>query len=437
MIATATKNNLRGVSPTPFNLAPSAGVVADFQPSTWVNGSTPFEAFVQIEIPGLAMPIPKQRFEFHHLREKGRFILESLPSHGWPKITLELEADNQGVYQSKWLELIPSSDTANAEIKYTRVWLSLVEARKLVFEVCAKAPLRVSFDIAINGQEPELLKALRRRAKIYRKLGFLEKVFHHEFNLPSELSAETVAQIETLFRGITEGHFTTRLESVPIMVDNPATVDLEQPPWSRPGYIRHLVGEREELFGTTLDTGPIWLEAFHAGIGSYTAIRQIEQRVTHPVEALFGLLDHQITFCFERYANRSPKERESRLKQYLHELSLAEPKSIYDLTLESLASDVTEKEADILSMGWLSIHRFHDRYCSQKPEFDVARNAWSVPLWLTYPSGKGGPLATLFVDAKTGIVTSSLPIPEIKIRGKQLAQQLLHASETALSQTGD
>ncbi len=429
MIATAT-NNLRGVTPTPFNLMPSVGALANFPPVSWENEPTQYEEFVQIEIPSSQISIPKQRFIFRYSPSEQHFLMESLPSENWPKIIIELEADAQEVYQCKRFKVSSASRTTDAEIKYTRFELSLAESKSCTFDIGLDAPLRANFAGKVMADDN--LNHLRQSARIFRKLGFLEKVFHHKFNVPSEIPWSTVAQIETLFRGITEGQFTTRLESALVMVD-PATVDLQQPSWSRPGHIRHLVSEREGLLGTTLDTGPIWLEAFQAQIGSYTAIRQIEQGALHPIEALFGLLDHQVTFCFERYANRLPQEREAKLKQYLHELSLVEPSSIYNLTLESLISDVTEKEADILSMGWTHVNRLPDRYCPQTPVLDVSKKFWRVPLWITYPSGKGAAVADLFVDVKTGVVTSSLPVSEIRIRGKQLAQQLLYASETAVS----
>ena len=433
MIATAT-NTLRGVSPASFNLMPSVGTAVDFPPVAWVSEPTQFEALVPVAFPDSETSIPNQRFVFLFSPGNQKFRMESLPSDDWPKIILELEADSMGSYQAKPLKVSPSSQTASAEIKFTRFELLLAQTKACTFDIGLEAPLRIRFPNEVMTQDD--LNQLRHRAKIFRKLGFLEKVFRHKFNYPTVLLPSMVGQIELLFRGVTEGQFTTRLESFRVAID-PATVDLKQPPWNRPGYFRHMFTERENLFGTIIDTGPIWLEAFHANIGSYKAIRQIEQRMPPPVEAPFALLDHQITFRFERYASRSSQERESKLRQYLHELSREEPKSIYDLTLEPLTGDVNWDDANHLATGWTQIHDLPDRYCSQLPTLDESGKFWRVPLWLTYPSGKGAAVADLFVDVKTGIVTPSIPLSEIRIRGKQLAQQLLHASETAVLQAGD
>lgn len=429
MIASVT-NTLRAVAPTSINLVSLPGTIDNFPPITWNASPVRPSKVVQLEIPGSEISIPKQASAFHFSPDRKKICLESVPNKDWPKLALEIQYDTGGVSQITKFDLKPSSHSAIAGIKYTRFFLCLVESGNLSLDVGLGEPWVLHFDKKLLKES--YYKIFRHRANYFRKCGFIEKALNCELDLPSELSGQDIFYVDALFNGLISGEYHTLAEGLNVQVI-PNTVDLEQSPWRRPGFITYPAYDWSYLFGKAVDVGNVRIEAAHAQIGSFKALRQVEAGGSQPIEARFAVLDRQVTIHFERYANQTKKERERRLERYLYELSLEEPKSIYDLTLESLASDVTEKEADILSMGWTHINRLPDRYCPQTPVLDVSKKFWRVPLWITYPSGKGAAVADLFVDVKTGVVTSSLPVSEIRIRGKQLAQQLLYASETAVS----
>ena len=433
MFATAT-NNLRGVTPTPFNLMPLLGTIGDFSPITWNVSSVRPSKAVQLEIPGSGISIPKQAAAFHFSPDNKTIRLESVPDKDWPKLVLEIQLDSDGVSQITEFDLKPSSHSAFSGIKYTRILLCLIESGGISLDVGLGEPLVLRFDRKLMKES--YYKIFRYRANYFRKCGFIEKALNCELDLPSELSEPDIFYVDALFNGLISGEYHTRAEWLNVQVI-PNMVDLEQAPWRSPGFLTYPAYDWNCLFGKAVDVGNVRVEAAHAQIGSFKALRQVEAGGSQPIEARFAVLDRQVTIHFERYANQTKKERERRLEQYLCELSLEEPKSVYDLILEPLASDVSWDEANHLATGWTQIHDLPDRYCSQLPTLDESEKFWRVPLWLTYPSGKGAALADLFVDVKTGIVTSSIPLSEIRTRGKQLAKELLHASETAVLQAGD
>jgi|GEM_PF-3728298 len=86
----------------------------------------------------------------------------------------------------------------------------------------------------------------------------------------------------------------------------------------------------------------------------------------------------------------------------------------------------TSEEIIAVAMEWIT-ERLPDRYCAEDPHFDVRALSWRVPIVLSYPTGEGGIVGELVVDARTHQINSHTAVDVIRDRGKRLAQELIHA----------
>jgi hypothetical protein len=86
-----------------------------------------------------------------------------------------------------------------------------------------------------------------------------------------------------------------------------------------------------------------------------------------------------------------------------------------------------DKRDDIVAvaMAWITEH-LPDRYCAGEARFDVRTFNWHVPVLLSYPSGKGGKVGELAIDAITNSISNHTPLQEIRDHGRKLARELLH-----------
>ena len=80
-----------------------------------------------------------------------------------------------------------------------------------------------------------------------------------------------------------------------------------------------------------------------------------------------------------------------------------------------------------VALDWIT-ERLPDRYCAGKPRFDVQNFNWSVPVLLSYPSGKSGVVGEITVDGRTHEISSHTPLEELHDRGLKLAHKLFHVN---------
>jgi hypothetical protein len=101
-----------------------------------------------------------------------------------------------------------------------------------------------------------------------------------------------------------------------------------------------------------------------------------------------------------------PAERQDEVREFIGLLGMSE-------------------EIIAVALEWIT-ERLPDRYCAGDPRFDVQKHSWRVPVLLSYPSGKGGVVGELIIDALTNEVSNHTPIEELRDRGRKLAQELFH-----------
>ena len=102
-----------------------------------------------------------------------------------------------------------------------------------------------------------------------------------------------------------------------------------------------------------------------------------------------------------------PAERQDEVREFIDLLGMSE-------------------EVIAVAMEWIT-DRLPDRYCADDPRFDVRALSWRVPIVLSYPTGEGGVVGELVLDALTHQISSHTAVDVIRDRGKRLAQELIHA----------
>jgi hypothetical protein len=377
----------------------------------------------KLEIPGSHFVIPEQ--DFKGVFSEANVTFENLPVNAWPKIRVELMADPvTGTFNVKSFQVRTSEDSADGEIFYTRVhWmLSNIGRCSLHIEGLAK---NINFAFERFSQEEE--ERLLYRAKIYRKLKFIEWVFRRKFALPQEVSADLVRAIDFVYRGITEGEFVIRGGEIKLQLES-SEIDLASPTFDGPGSLRYDYTEKiHDLFNYGLEVGPSTVILKHAELADPNVVRQIRQGYQGPIWVKFSVLDHQINVRLDNYASRSKKQRQDQLKRFKHESLRNEPEELVRLLDEPLAADVSAEEANLIAMGWTQYNQLPDRYCPQEPLINQETNHWQIPIYLVYADGQGGPVGELVINKRTGEIVTHTPIEELRSKGRILAQAILHA----------
>ncbi len=378
-----------------------------------------------LEIEGFQAALPTmQDFTIYRPTETS-WIIKNHPVYPSPSIEIELGASSP---HSPFQEVLrfdvrPTGATVEAEIEYTRLFYVLANASKCSLRIKEGDHL---FNFKMQGASSEGEKKILYRAKLFRKLKFIESVYRTQFRWPTEISADEAYQIEIVFRGITEGEFTVRGDSITFYNYAPvSTEELNGPPFTEPGTFTQWSSNYAAIFDRLLAVGPVTVHLDRAVVANSRVLDKLRAGEAVP-QIRFIVFDHQIRHRFERYAALSPQTRRRKLEQFKKRLLKEEPEALVALLDEPLAADVSADEARRIVTGWLQYNMFPDRYCPQEPKPEGDR--WKVPIWVTYPRGQGAWVQDAFVDLKTGVVAVPLSVEELRSLGKSVAAECLRAS---------
>jgi hypothetical protein len=376
----------------------------------------------RVEIPGSPFNMPVEDF-FITFSSSGD-VIENDPKNAFPRIRFELSLDPREKYLQVNVLLRPSDDSVDAEVLYTRVWYTLIKAGECRFH---SADVNLPLRLRIEPETPDEVNKILYRAKLYRKLAFLEKVFKTRFQLPQYIPAEEMRKIEIVFRGITEGKFATRGFEITFENLIPSKLNLNAPPFSEPGPFSRIVGTKEYLFGHWLNLGKVTVILKHAEVANPRILKRIVEAPNQPVNIRFMVPDHQIIHLFSSYVAMSKKLRTKRLDAFIRSLSQNEPPELANMVKDLLVSDVSSESALQIASDWLMLNRLPDRISAQTPEFDQAAGYWRVPLYLVYPGGDHGLVGEVDIHIKTGEVIKSTPIGELLETTLDLSERIIHA----------
>ncbi|MGA9771509.1 MAG: hypothetical protein WBV94_20925 [Blastocatellia bacterium] len=378
----------------------------------------PFQG--RLEVQGVPS-IPEQAFTVF-LTDRG-FNIESQLTDSWPVINIECEFDpSLTKFRVINFVLRLANETVDGYLLHTRVILSLDKAGTFSIQAVDFGKiLEVSHKLLSESQEKEL----RRLAKLIRKLKYIQSVFNIQFSLPEKFSSQEMELADIVFRGITEGQFTTRGSKFTFKNIPASEIDLTKPPFNGVGAFFHEVEGSSILLYRQLPIGPVSIHLDKAELASPRVVDHIKG-LTSPIDVSFEVLDNKITYRFEKFARKPRSQRMQQLIRFKYQLTQEEPKELVDLVDESLQNDVSSDEALQIAVGWTQYNDLPDRYCPQEPKLNAA-GQWHVPIYLVHTKGEGGPVGELIIDVKTGVIVSHTSIEEIRSKGLALAEQILHA----------
>lgn len=372
----------------------------------------------RLEVPGLPS-LPEQEFSFH-VTESGGYI-KNHPEDHCPSIRIDfinpsLEAGN--------VEVASVDRTVDAGLLSTRLLFALLSAGKCYLQ--EKGGTRI-LEFGVDKLPAQEMRELLSKAKLYRKLKFIETIFKTKFLLPIAYSSSDVEMVEIVFRGITEGEFTTRNSTITFYGYEPSNNELEGPPFTGHGAISHVFPNQNlPIFDRVFSVGSVMICLDRAGVANPRSLTQFRSGERRSIDLRLTVFDQQITYRFEKYAVRPRRELTRKLGQFKSKLLREEPAALADLITDQLILDVSADRARQIISGWLQYYNFPDRYCPQEPKLEEDR--WRVPIWVTYPHGQGAWVQDAFVDLKTGVVTLSVSVEELRHLGKCAAAESLRAS---------
>ncbi|MGI8640688.1 MAG: hypothetical protein ACR2MG_12185 [Pyrinomonadaceae bacterium] len=260
------------------------------------------------------------------------------------------------------------------------------------------------------------------RAKLFRKLRFLEEVFKTTFIVPECITANDAKQVEVLFRGLIEGEFTIPIDkSITVFNYEVKKSDLQNKSLPEKKSFTTEFNEDLLVLGKFFPIGKMIFSLDRASVANPRIVRNVKVGDVIPSLRL-NVFDSQVRHRFEKYSQPERllknKQRLERFKNALHN---EESDFLVSLVDEPLA-EITATLAVEIVEGLLQYNDFPDRFSVMKPE--LVKNRWKVPIALTYPKLEPILLADAFVDVKTGKVKMKISFDELLKRGKKKAKEV-------------
>lgn len=338
------------------------------------------------------------------------------PKGNFPKIELIANLNSPNVDIG-----IKLSDTRTVEsqILYTRLLFAINESKSIVLLTQNGTPLEIA-----TGQGFRIdLKQMKYRAKLFRKLSFIEKFFNTKFYLPNLISEDEVRILEIVYRGLTEGEFLIAVGDFIKIPNFQLEADtLRKPPFSKYGRFSYKIESEEiALFGKYLSVGKISVDIEKSGIANPRDIRNLKDGDIVPQMKL-SVFDYQIKHRFEKYTSSEKLLRnKQKLEKFKKELKNEESDILVDLINEPL-TEIVEGSAVEIVEGLLQFYDFPDRFSVLKPKLE--KNQWRIPIALTYPRQKPILLTDALVDVRTGKVEMKISFDELLKQGKKKAREI-------------
>lgn len=359
---------------------------------------------------------PTQEFS---LTKKDKFVLlENFPTASFPKIQITLKEIND-VFHVSDFKLLPSDNSVRGEILYTRLFLLIEQNKKclLHFKDIDFSPFNFVFSEINEANKKQLIN----RAKLFRKVGFLEDFFKIEFFVPENINANEVKQIDLLFRGLTEGEFYIPVSSSINVFNYKVTAnDLKVNSSKREFHFEF----NEPLFvlGNFFSIGKMSYKVKKGSIANPRLLRSAKPNDLIP-ELKINIFDCVVYHRFEKYVNPARlKINKAKLDNFRSSLSKEEPEFLFSLLDEPL-TEVNEIVSTEIVEGLLQYHDFPDRFSVLEPTLKADK--WCVPIALTYPDHEPIWLADAFIDVKTGEFEMKISFDELLKKGKKKAKEAM------------
>ena len=374
----------------------------------------PFSFKGRLKIPGLPL-LPNQLFI---ASVYGNIItIQSDFIAPWPIFTFEFELHPETTaYRTKDFSIVLSDNSVDAGVLYTRLILALSHTETFSIQIEPSTEFPQADELQIEGYE--LLSeseeiTMTKFAALCRKLKFIQKIFKEKLVLPNKISSDGIRMVELLYRGITEGEFTSRDSNLTFKDILLSKDDLKKSPFTQPGLFSNKAGPDIEILGKQFRVGSVVVTLEKAALDNPDIFEEVANNPNKPVNVRFEVLDNLVRYRFETYAQKAKKQRTQKLNLFKQKLSLEEPSWIVNLIDELLQNDVSANEAVQIATGWLEYNDLPDRFYLQEPIHDEANQCWRLPIYLVYDHGEGGQVGEVTIDLKTGKILQQTSIKEM------------------------
>lgn len=316
--------------------------------------------------------------------------LESKECGAFPKIKLEYEgSDFLNLKAVRRWSFSVANNSLQALILYTRLTHSIVTKRTLTLNFLGLLKATINFPEASLEDFNETLLL----ASLYRKLRFLEIVFHCKFKF-QEISHRQMLLIDEIFRGVTEGTFWTRSAGITLPNLTLTREEVTHPPYTSTASIGASVKEvKFDLLGSLIPVGNITFYLNKAELIDDLKNSLIDKVFKNPNQTYnvpFAILDHQICYEYEDYLQSNKKAQiQELLTKFQQNLGRQEPDDLVDLLNQPLLGTVDEKEVQDIAKGWLLYSGFsYSLFITGKPQ-PTENDSWRIPiLWRPFPESE-------------------------------------------------
>lgn len=293
----------------------------------------------------------------------------------------------------------------------TRLFLTFFKANNCFLDM----PGHGVVEFKLNPLSEANLQSLLYKARLYRKLLYIEKTLGAQIILPKEISTEDAARIDTIFRGITRCNVHTETDSVTLYKSIPTDKNFDNFSSYRPKALSFDLHDME-LFGKNLPVGNVIGIMPHALLVSKQIEESAQNEQPKSVAIRFVTLDKKLVFHFKDYA--APyRERQALLEKFRDELLTEELPELANLVLEPLKGYVSSGEA--IEIAFDTIYsKYQDKLRADSvsltphpPELESDKQRWVVSVQLKDVDQNPFAFFRIYVDSKTG-KTLSLPVAE-------------------------
>lgn len=311
-------------------------------------------------------------------------------------LILEFNGDfSEGVFSYQTWET-----TIDACVVSTRLQYLFCTAKQYYFITSEKEIIQLN----LSPISKEELAIILYRAKLHRKLKFIETSLSFKFNnIPAIISSEDISQIDLIMRGMTRGLVFIRSSH---LIIHPDTKKIDYKLKDNDSLIFEQNGIN--LFGQKVPVGAI------RGIIEQAALIDIRENAqTKILEALFSSQNERLNFYFKNFSNQT-KLKQEELKKFIDELLENEPSILANLTAHPIADGISDYEAREISDVWTRNNidkTLYSEFVSISGTFDKQNNIWQVETALKVEGNQLDLLGiSLKINGATGDVIDSPPI---------------------------
>lgn len=341
------------------------------------------------------------------------------------KLSFELEVKHDPVTGKGGFTLHTEKMTAQAGIEQTRFVYLLQESREMYLVIPGMdQPLQIVPDPLSEDE----MKTLIYRARVFRKLRFLEIALGVEFPIPPVMSNDDIATIDTVFRGLTRGNVFSTMDSVTLVREDITIEDID---FVLQNVDTPVSFERIfTVFDILVPVGTVLGVVMDPILGNIPELSTLaeKKRTGEEVESATIILksrSDQVTFHFRDQVQRLKTFRQQALGFY-KTLSESEPEELAQQVLFPMTGEVKPLEVAEIAMAHV--------FLVKNPETNLTVNVigydlssdpeyWVVQLALIDKNRQGdeGDLALVFVNQYTGMVYLPQSVEEvIRLVGESL-----------------